>query len=135
LRPEELNELVQYRLQEADEAVGDARYLLEGGRSLRGVVNRAYYAMFYAVLALLQVSGNVPSKHSGVLALFDRDFVLKGVFQKEHSKCLHRAFDLRQSVDYRVLKLPSKEETSLLVNQAAEFILAIKDHLRTNGFL
>ena len=44
--------LVRSRLEQADDALNAARILLEQ-HSGRAAVNRAYYAMFYAVLALL----------------------------------------------------------------------------------
>jgi uncharacterized protein (UPF0332 family) len=63
-------------------------------------MNRLYYAMFYTVLALLQTRQLGTSKHSGAIALFDREFVKPGIFPKELSKTLHRAFELRQKGDY-----------------------------------
>jgi uncharacterized protein (UPF0332 family) len=51
--------------------VKDARLLLGEG-SLRASVNRSYYAMFYSVLALLASRQEETSKHSGVIALFNR---------------------------------------------------------------
>ncbi len=44
--------LIQYRLKEADESLKEAEVLLREGMSMRAVMNRMYYAMFYAVLAL-----------------------------------------------------------------------------------
>ena len=35
--------------------------------------------MFYAVLALLVLEKKETSKHGGAIAIFDRDFVKKGV--------------------------------------------------------
>jgi len=66
VKNEEVTPLVRYRLEQADAALGDAKFLLEGNRSPQSIVNRAYYAMFYAALALLQKIGKVPSKHAGV---------------------------------------------------------------------
>ena len=63
-------------------------------------MNRLYYAMFYTVLALLQEKEMGTSKHSGAIALFDREYVKTGLFPKEMSKALHRAFELRQKGDY-----------------------------------
>lgn len=62
---DELAALVQYRLEQAFAALNDAKYLLDGCRSPHSIVNRAYYAMFYAALALLQKAGKIPSKHAG----------------------------------------------------------------------
>ncbi len=74
--------LVQYRLEQADESLAAARLLVEAGL-FRQAAGRAYYAMFYAVLALLAFRGLGASKHSGVLGLFDREFVKEGVFGQE----------------------------------------------------
>jgi len=88
------DEVVTGRLQQARTALEDAKFLLEGKRSPQGIVNRAYYAMFYAALALLEMIGKVPSKHAGVISLFDTEFVLKGEFHKDLSRDFHRAFEL-----------------------------------------
>ena len=45
---DELAALVQYRMEQADAALSDAKYLLDGNRSAQSVINRAYYAVFYA---------------------------------------------------------------------------------------
>lgn len=50
---EEKKELAHYRLQQASEALAHARLLFEQGGSIRSVINRAYYGMFYSILALL----------------------------------------------------------------------------------
>jgi hypothetical protein len=52
LKPEQLAELVRYRMDQAYETLREAEILL-GESALRGAVNRAYYAMFYALLDLL----------------------------------------------------------------------------------
>jgi len=83
MKEEEVANLIKYRLEQAQTALEDARFLLEGDRSPQSIVNRAYYAMFYAVLALLQKIGKVPSKHTGVISIFDTEFVAKDIFKKE----------------------------------------------------
>jgi hypothetical protein len=94
-----LAELVSQRLAQAAEALEEARLLAEANHP-RGSVNRSYYAMFYSVQALLAQAGLKTSKHSGAIALFDREFVKKGTIEKEFSRNLHRLFDLRQDSDY-----------------------------------
>lgn len=99
MKDEEVSSLVRYRMEQARTAIDDAQFLLDGNRSPQGIVNRAYYAMFYAALALLQKIGKVPSKHVGVVSLFDTEFVAKGVFPRDLSRNFHRAFELRQVSD------------------------------------
>ena len=89
-------QLVAYRLVRARETLKDAHLLAEQGGTPGSVINRAYYAMFYAVLALLTSLGLGASKHSGAIALFDLHFVKTGEIPKEMSKAIHKAFDLRQ---------------------------------------
>jgi uncharacterized protein (UPF0332 family) len=53
--------------------------------------------MFYAALALLQMAGEIPSKHAGAIGLLDTEFVVKGAFPRELSRDFHKAFELRQA--------------------------------------
>jgi len=71
----------------------------------------------------------VPSKHTGAISLFDKEYVLKGFFPKEMSKHLHRAFELRQVSDCRVSAPVPAEELDSLVQQAEAFVSAVADHL------
>jgi len=110
--------LVTYRLEQARNALDDAQYLLVGKRSPQSIINRSYYAMFYATLALLQKVGKVPSKHSGVISLFDTEFALKGIFPKELSKNFHKAFELRQLSDYKVIEDASLDKAEEVLNNS-----------------
>lgn len=71
MKNDEVATLIKYRLEQAQTALNDAKFLLDGNRSPQSIVNRAYYAMFYAALALLQRIGKVPSKHTGMISLFE----------------------------------------------------------------
>jgi len=121
--------LVTYRLEQADESLEAARALLEQGL-IRPTINRAYYAMFYAVLALLVLEKKETSKHGGAIALFDRDFVKKGIFTKDFSRWLHDAFDLRQRSDYAALYRPSMDEAEKTLENARAFVLEVKRHIK-----
>lgn len=72
--------LVRYRLSMAQATLSNAKVLLREGGSLWSVVNRAYYAMFYATLALLVSVGKGAAKHSGIITLFDEHFVKAGFY-------------------------------------------------------
>ncbi len=122
---EDVEILVNYRLSEALEALKDADYLIEGGRSAQGIVNRLYYAMFYAGLALLQRIGRTPSKHSGVISLVDTQYVMTGKIPKELSRAFHRAFELRQNSDYQVATSLSPDTIPDLRKDAEAFVNAV----------
>jgi uncharacterized protein len=104
VKSKDIEILIKHRLEQAQEALDDAKYLIDGNRSPQSIVNRSYYAMFYAAPALLQKISKAPSKHSGVINLFDKEFVMRGIFEKEISKDFHKAFELRQSIDYKIIK-------------------------------
>jgi len=124
-----LKALVEYRLEQADEALEAAETLLKANL-LGSAVNRAYYAMFYSVLALLALEKKETSKHGGAISLFDKGYVKTGVFPKQFSRWLHKAFDLRQRSDYAVTYFPSKEETERLRKEAEAFIAQVKRVLK-----
>lgn len=114
--------LVDYRLQRARETLRDAHLLCERKGSLWSVINRAYYAMFYAVLALLTSVGKGASKHSRVLTLFDKHFIKPGHLSREMSKAIHKAFELRQIGDYRELATLDEEQATEIITLADEFV-------------
>lgn len=91
-------DLCNYRFQQADEALSESRILLDA-KYCRGALNRAYYAMFYALQVLVIKNKLKVSKHSGVISYFDREYVKPGIIDKKFSKWLHRLFDLRQDAD------------------------------------
>lgn len=122
MNPDDVKVLVEYRMKESRTALADAEFLASSNRSSQSIVNRAYYAMFYAVLALAQLRGQVPAKHSGALGLFDREFVNTGVFPREMSKHLHAAFENRQTSDYQVTRPSGPEETVEMLANARSFV-------------
>jgi len=125
---ENIKALVAYRLEQADESLEAAKTLMDKGL-IRPSVNRAYYTMFYGVLALLSKGKQETSKHSGAIALFDKDFVKQGIFKKDFSRWLHDAFNLRQRSDYAAEYHVSKEEADKTLKNAEAFINEVKNNL------
>ncbi len=120
--------LFLYRIKQAEDSLSDAEKMLHENLSPRSIINRAYYAMFYAVLALF-ISRDVTiktSKHTGVISIFDKEFVHAGKIDKYYSKILHRMFDVRQEGDYKELvELPSDDAVEY-VDHAKTFLDTIK---------
>ena len=61
-----------------------------------------------------------------MIALFDREFVRKGIFDKTYSKHLHKAFNLRQASDYQPLELVDADTAEVLLKNAADFIRTVE---------
>jgi hypothetical protein len=115
--------LAEERIARALRTLADSRTLLAGG-SAASAINRAYYAAFYAARALLATSGLDSSKHSGVLALFDRHFVLGGLIAREHGRALHDLFTERNKADYADSAEPDLDSAGRLVQAADGFVAA-----------
>ena len=131
---ERLRELVKLRMQQAGETLHEAQ-ILSAAHAGRGAVSRAYYAMFYAVLAILATRGLGSSKHSGVISLFDREFVKSGDLPKELSRSLHMAFEHRQRADYGELGELDEATVTHEVQDAEAFVQDVRTYLKTTGFL
>ena len=89
-------------------------------------MNRIYYSMFYAALALLAARNLSGSKHSGVIALVHREFVRTGELPPELARNLDRAFDLRLMGDYREFVELNQADLERLLVGAEQFIDAAK---------
>jgi hypothetical protein len=134
MNPEQLEDLLRYRMEQAHETLREAGILLREA-ALRGAVNRAYYAMFYALLALLATKRLGTSKHSGAISLFDREFVKAGLFPRELSRALHLAYERRQSHDYGEMVLITPQLAQETVEDARTFVDAVETYLRSIGYL
>lgn len=121
--------LFTYRLTQADETLTDAKRMLQNKLSPRSIINRAYYSMFYALLALfLKADINLKtSKHAGVISIFDKEFVHTGKIDERYSKILHKVFSARQEGDYKELAELSYEDAGEFVKLAEEFLEGIKN--------
>lgn len=131
---EPMRAILRYRLEQAEQTLEEASVLADASL-LRGAVNRAYYAMFYATLALLATRRLGTSKHSSVLALFDREFIKTGLLPKELSKFLHNAFDLRQEQDYSEQPLLDEDTMHLALANAQNFVKVVNTFLFEEGYL
>lgn len=121
--------LARYRLEQAGESLDEAKFLLSGEKSTRSIINRVYYAMFYAILALLIYEAYSSSKHSGVLGYFNRRFIKEGVFEREMGRWVNKAFELRQRGDYREYFEVPRDQAAELVAKAGQFVSIVRSYL------
>lgn len=97
--PDNREELKLYRLEMARERLSSSKVLLDVG-NYKDSIGRSYYAMFTAVRALLATEGQDFSKHAGVIAYFQKEYIKKGKFDKKYSKYISQAFQIRNNTDY-----------------------------------
>ncbi len=92
-------DLIRYRLNRAKETLQEAQIMADSGH-LYGAANRIYYACFYAVVALLLTKNLSSSKHSGIIALFNKHFVKTEDIPRDFGRFYSRMFDSRLESDY-----------------------------------
>lgn len=105
------------------------RTLELGRRALEGgfhdqVPNRAYYAAFYAATALLETRGIRASRHSAVVRLFGREFVVTGAIEPKQGRRLSALFEQRQQADYVPSPLTNDNDAARALTDAEALVSA-----------
>ena len=119
---------INYRFHRAEESFEEALILAKEER-WNAVINRLYYACFYAVIALLIKNNIATQTHDGARTQFGLFFVKTGIIDKESGKHFSKLFDFRQKGDYGDLFDYDEELTLPLIDKVKEFLIEIKKHL------
>lgn len=122
-------QLSQYRFGRAVEMLNDAKKLLQQ-KSYASSVNRSYYSIFHALRAVTALEGFDSSKHAGVIAYINREFVKTGIFDRQLSKILDTAFRLREKADYDDFFIVSHTEAEEQAEKAEKVIEMVEPYLR-----
>ena len=120
--------LIRYRYQRALETKEEAKVLIQTGRLL-GAVNRVYYAIFHAAKAVLATEKLESSKHSGVIALFHKEFVHTGKIEKEYGEIIDEAFRSRSKSDYIDYTTFDQETVTSLFKDCEAFLERTKSFI------
>lgn len=125
-----MTDFVQRRLAKAAEFVQAARLLLDEGFG-DSAADRAYYAMFYAVEALLAARELTYSSHGAVHGAFGRLFAKTGEFDPRYHRWLLQAFEGRQSATYGtdIESEPDGDSVARVIDQAEELLSAAREYL------
>lgn len=123
-------ELMQYRLEMAEERLQSAKLLLDN-RSYKDSIGRSYYAIFTSVRALLAMDGVDFSKHTGVISYFQKEYIKTGVFEVKYSKYISQAFQIRNNTDYADFYIVSHDDAKEQYERAVEFYEVMKEYLLT----
>lgn len=119
--------LAKHRMSQAEESLKSAQDTLK--TSLKTSVNRSYYAIFYAMRAILALESFDSKKHSGIMSAFRQRFIKTGKLASELSDILGEAFDVRTDSDYEDFYVVSEEDAKLQAENASKFIDAIQNYL------
>ena len=124
-----MDDLIKYRLSSAKEKLTSAKLLLEAGL-YKDSVGRSYYAIFSAIRAILAIRQVDFSKHAGVIAYFQKEFIKTEIFDRKYSKYLQQAFQIRNSCDYDDFFIISKQDAEEQYERAAELFAIIEEYIK-----
>ena len=126
-----IKELAAYRYSKALEDIIASEITLQ--ETLYKVsINRSYYAIFHAMRSITALVGYDSSKHSGIIAYFNQNFVKTGEFDKESSKIVKNASFLREKSDYEDFYIASKQEAEKQLEDAKIFLAKVEEYLKKN---
>ena len=129
-----MDNLIHYRLSSAQEKLASAELLLEAGL-YKDSVGRSYYAIFSAIRAILAIRQVDFSKHAGVIAYFQKEFIKTEIFDKKYSKYLQQAFQIRNSCDYDDFFIVSKQDAEEQYERAVEILDVISEYIKESSTL
>lgn len=132
---EDTKQYITMRIQQAEDALADAKVLFDVRESWTGTINRAYYAVFYAASAVLATKDLSASRHTGIVSMFGSEFVKKKLLLPELGRILHRLFEMRQRSDYLSPAEPTREVAEECIGEAEKFVGDIKTFLIAGNWL
>lgn len=118
--------LVKLKLEKSEKTLTEARKAAEM-QMWATAANRLYYAVYYAVSALLLKQGVGVKTHEGVIQMFGLHFVKTGKVQKDVGRMYSDLFNTRLTGDYDdTFDLEEKDVMPKLDN-AEHIIRVVKD--------
>ncbi len=120
----------QSRWQQALEADSAAHFNFEGGH-LETAIDRAYYAVFYAVQACLVLIGKHPKSHQGSVNLFSQHFVKTGEVEPDYVAVFQKLMENRIQADYAARNDFTSEEVTEILQESRKVLRRIHEYLKT----
>ena len=124
-----LKVLSEYRFERAKEMLNAARQNLNINQ-YRTSLNRSYYAVFHAMRAVNILNGYDSSKHSGVIAYFNKNFLKENKLDRNLYKIIKDSSYLREKSDYDDFFVIGRQESERQLENAEIFVKAVGDYLR-----
>lgn len=131
MTPEKRVQMVANRIHLAEKTTAQVEFCLANNQP-EIAFNRIYYGMFYAMQALALTLGFETSKHQQLIGWFNKNFVHAGIFPKEFTAYVKKAFDARMDADYDMEGMPTDIDLETLCFDMKRFISTIKAWIEAN---
>lgn len=125
-------ELSKYRYSLAKQTYNNAKMCFDNG-FYRDCINRSYYAVFYAMRAVLALDSIDFKRHKDVVAYFNKEFVAQGKFPGEMGRRLARLKMKREESDYSDFFIASADEAQTQIQSVEYMLPLIKEYLAGHG--
>ena len=120
---------IKYRLARAWDTFDDAKILASRGK-WNSTINRLYYAVYYAVMALLLKNDLKPTTHNGAKSNFTEHYIKSQIIDKKYGKLYSQLFTWRQKGDYDDLFDFQEKQVSEYFKPVEELISLIESMLK-----
>jgi len=130
MNQDERIEYVQFRIESAYQTYNAAKSLFEN-EFWNSSVNRFYYAVYYAVNALLVLNEIKTKTHSSVKSQFSLHFIKTKRLDKKYGQLLNVLFDLRQKGDYENIYNYEKKSIEPFIEKVGEMLQVIEKEIKS----
>lgn len=124
----------KYRLERAREDLASAKLNYENSY-YKTANNRAYYAIFHAIRAVLALERVDFKKHKDVQAYFNKNYVNVGIFPKKIGHKIVVASNVREDSDYDDEFIVNPDKTLEQIQTAEELIELVELYINENQVL
>lgn len=118
-------DLCKYRIGQARESLSASKIMLENGMP-KDAINRSYYAVFYALKAVLAIEEKDFRRHKDVVAYFNKMYVATDKFSRELGRMVAKLQQLREKSDYDDFFIASIEKAKQQVASAEKVISEVE---------
>lgn len=126
---------VFYRLEKAKQTLNTAENNFKQLKDYTSANNRAYYAIFYAIRAVLALEEKDFKRHKDVIAYFNQHYVNTEIFPKKIGRKIAIAQRIREDSDYDDEFLTTVEDTQVQIETAKELVKLVEEYInkKING--
>lgn len=100
----------------------EASRVMLGNHFYAAAISRAYYAVYYAITALLMERGVVVKTHRQAAIEFRKRFIKTKHFDVKYSDILDELFNVRMLSDYDAIPEIDEAKTARLLSLAKDFV-------------
>ena len=128
MSPKISKELANHRLEQAKEEL-KASKIMYSEKLYKSANNRAYYAIFHSIKAVLALEPADFKRHKDVLSYFNKNYVNTEIFPKKLGRKIAEANKIREDSDYDDEFTVKPEETREQMNTAKELIELVEKYI------